>query len=60
MDHPSSANDNNSESNNPNSGSDFLGSQFEVPLSNSAIPSTNPLSSQMDNIKYDFYNREGI
>lgn len=60
MDHPSSANDNNSELNNPNLGSDFLGSQFEVPPSNSAFPSTNPLSSQMDNIKYDLYNRKGI
>lgn len=50
MDHSSSANDNNF--NTSSVGSDVLGSQFEIPPSNSPIPSTNQLSSQMDNIKY--------
>ena len=51
MDHPSSANDNNSELNTPSLGSEVLGSHFDVPPSNIPAPSTNQLSSQMDNIK---------
>ena len=56
MDHPSSANDNNSNldfnyPNDSNLDSDLLGSQFEVPPTNNAVPSTNPLSSQIDGFK---------
>ena len=60
MDNSSSANENNSDFNTPNLGSDVLGSQFEVPHSNIPIPSSNQLSSQMDNIKYDPLNEKLI
>lgn len=55
MDHPRSANDNSSDISIPDLESDILGSQFEVPPSNVANPYTNPLSSQMDNVKYELY-----